>query len=216
MDPSPTNVYKISKKPMSDYYKIKPKTDNSQEYAVNIESHDSTDSPFMFLHEGSSIKDAKAVVGSVRRNPEEAAFEISSNSLQDVDNRRCVGKLKRTLGMTAEMQVGVSDGGEPRALAWRPIMGQGLSCSLVDMSSPGTALAKYEEGSFGRGELTINVDWGLDFEKAVITSAICMFEKTSAWSKAHGEQAAQFSAPPGKGPGIVGFYGGYAGAGGDV
>lgn len=208
-------VFKISKKLKSDYV-LKPKSSNDcQEYAVHIESHDSTDSPFMFLHEGTSTTDVKTAVGSMRRNPEDTGFEISSTGVQDADDAGSLTTMRKTMGLTAEMEVSIM-GGKPRQLAWRPNFGHGMSCNLEEMTSPYTVFAKYEEDAlFSRaGKLTLNDDLGVHFERVVIASVVEMFEKTSVWAQYHHGKGARYDAPIGKTLGIVGGLDGFAGAGG--
>lgn len=217
MATQPAKVYKISKKPRSDYT-IKSSSPNSQEYAVRIDSDESDQSSFLFLHEGTSTKDVKTIVASVRRVPDEGAFGIACSGPQGVDDSKCSTLMRRTLAMTSEMQVSLPDA-KPCKLSWRPNFGPGMSCNLVDMEDPHTILARYDEDPiFGRGgKLALNVDWGVNFERTVLTSAVSMIEKTSVWAKARFEPGARFDAPMSRGMGIVvGFSGGYEGAGGDI
>lgn len=215
MAASPEKVYKIHKKPLSGY-KIKPRTPDCQTYAVGIEDHGSTQEPFMFLHEGTSTRDAKTAVGSVRRLPDEAAFEVVPNGLQHVDDVGCSTMMRKTTTMAAELEVGTSLG-KHRDLAWRPIVGRGIACKLLDMADEDTVIAKYEASpTFGiGGTLTLKVDWGLDFERIVIMTAISMFERISVWSRYHAARPAAYAGFPAHGMPAVGiFSGGFGGGGG--
>ena len=215
MAASPEKLYKIHKKPLSGY-RIKPRTPDSQAYAVEIGDHGSTQEPFMFLHEGTSTKDIKTAVGSVRRLPDEAAFEVVPNGLQHVDDVGCPTMMRKTMTMTADLEVGMSVG-KPRDLAWRPIVGRGVVCKLLDTADEDIVVAKYEESSIlGRGgTLTLNVDWGLDFERIVIMTAISMFERTSVWARYHAARPAAYAGFPAHGVPAAGvFAGGFGGGGG--
>jgi len=179
----PAKVFKISKKPMSDYI-ITPSCPGAQPYIVEIETHSPAFEPYLLMHEGTKTKDAKTLVGSVRRVPSERGFEVATgNGLQDVDDAGDLTMLRRSGAKSAELEFGTSRG-QPRALAWKHKLST-RSNLLLDPARPDTPLAEFQEDKVlaRGGTLTVNVDWGLGFERMAILSLMTLFEQTSAWSK---------------------------------
>lgn len=179
----PATQFKISKKLMSDYIAT-PLSPESQPYIIDIANHGSTDAPYILMHEGTKTKDTTTVVGSVRRVPEEPAYEIKCTGLQNIEKANEVTMLRRSGSRSADVEFGASRG-KPRSLTWSHAGRVGGSSKLLDATAPDTVLAEFQHSKVPTrgGTLSLNVDWGLDFERMAIISSIALCEKMSVWGK---------------------------------
>ncbi|KAK8929611.1 hypothetical protein H634G_03993 [Metarhizium anisopliae BRIP 53293] len=178
--------FKLRKKLLSGTYTFVPETTGGgTDYSMDIKPRTNSKMPFMFLFEG------KSVVGSVRRPMNSATFEVSLGNTENKVQGEEWRVMQRTGRKEGTWTVPSSCTGGMKEVAWKgtvDVAVDGISAGLnrpgyklVDVSNDESdeVLAVFSpmKGLSKGGVLQLNVNWGEEFERMVILTFICLYDR---------------------------------------
>ncbi|KAG8414223.1 hypothetical protein J3459_014948 [Metarhizium acridum] len=180
--------FKLRKRLLSETYALVPETTGGgTDYSMDVKPRTNSKMPFMFLFEG------KSVVGSVRRPMDSATFEIKLGNTENKAQGEEWRFMHRTGRKEGTWTVPSSDTGGMKEFAWEGTIdvatdgiSPGLSrpgYKLVDVSNDESdeALAVFTptKGLSKSGVLQLNVNWREEFERMVILTFMCVYDRIS-------------------------------------
>ncbi|KAF5133528.1 hypothetical protein E5D57_004152 [Metarhizium anisopliae] len=180
--------FKLRKKLLSGTYTFVPETTGGgTDYSMDIKPRTNSKMPFMFLFEG------KSVVGSVRRPMNSATFEVSLGNTENKVQGEEWRVMQRTGRKEGTWTVPSSCTSGMKEVAWKGTVDVAVDGISAGLNRPGyklvdvcndesdEALAVFTpmKGLSKGGVLQLNVNWGEEFERMVILTFMCLYDRIS-------------------------------------
>jgi hypothetical protein len=170
--------FKISKKPLSGTYHFTPDTKTTfGTFSLDVKPRTSPKLPFMVLFDDA----CKRTVGTVQRPMNSSVFEIK---LASTDQRNNEGEKKlTTLQHTDNKEACWSSTSlfGKQDFVWKGALGIRGICYKLTGSNPDYVLAEFRstKGFAACGVLHFNVDYGVEFDREVIMTLMCLYDRIS-------------------------------------